>query len=349
MRITRDVRPLLLFGIVMAACSDASNTTRSSSLGSAVIGPEGGEIVVASGEQAGLRLTVPPGALVEPTTIVIRDASLSPDPVPLIAPATVGLGAPFVLEPRELRLDPPATLRLPYRIGDIVGTGAGNVRARQQRNGNVIDHEPTAVDVPAAWMEVPVRTLAQFQAVRGPVVGDIRSYWQQAGQVIELSGGRSFSTEVVPSPSPFESPTAVRWRLDGPEDEALLYFDGVDLRGRESVTDQWREVWTQPYAIWTNGPAAVPAGGLTTNATITATTGTTSSMGSITTFGSWSWSGPRMVAGRRLFDIARLTVSIAWERVDLGVGQVQYEFWFAPGIGLVGYSEDGVVFERLAL
>jgi hypothetical protein len=349
MRITKNVRPLLLVGLVIGACSHASNTSRQNTLGSAVIGPEGGEIVVASGEQAGLRLTVPSGAIAEPTTIEIVDASLTPEPSPLIAPATVGLGAPFVLEPRELRLDVPATLRLPYRVRDIAGTGAGNVRARQLRNGNAIDHEPTTVDVSAAWMEVPVRTFARFQAVRGPVVGDITTYWQQAGQVIELSGGRSFATEPVPGPSPFESPTAVRWRLDGPEEEALLYFDGVDLRGRESVTDGWRELWAQPYSIWTNGPAAVPAGGLTTNATITMTSGTTSSVGSVTTFGSWSWSGPRTVAGRRLFDIARLTVSVAWQRVDIGVGQVQYEFWFAPGIGLVGYSEDGVVFERLVL
>ena len=43
-------------------------------LASAMIGPFGGELVVTTGEQAGLKLVVPAGAVPDPTEIRIVDA-----------------------------------------------------------------------------------------------------------------------------------------------------------------------------------------------------------------------------------------------------------------------------------
>jgi hypothetical protein len=71
--------------------------------------------------------------------------------------------------------------------------------------------------------------------------------------------------------------------------------------------------------------------------------------GQITVSSMWSWSAPRTVAGRLLYDVAKLYLSLAWNRADLGVGQREYQFWFAPGIGLVAFAEDGLVHERTSL
>ena len=72
-----------------------------------------------------------------------------------------------------------------------------------------------------------------------------------------------------------------------------------------------------------------------------------SSGGLMTVFGTWNWSEPRFVGPQLIYDVLQLTVSLAFERQDLGTGQRIYRFLFAPELGLIGIVQDGVTSMRL--
>jgi hypothetical protein len=324
-------------------------------LGEATIGPEGGVLAIDTGVQAGLRLTVPSGALMQSTRIRVHDAT--PVPLPGIgAPVIAAPPAyPFSFEPLDLRLEERATLRMPYETGRLYGTAPGNVRAREQRNGFAIDHDPDLVDVQGGFLELPIRHLSQYEVIRGPVAGGIAEYWPPTGAPVQLADGITFTVEAVPSTSPFASPEALRWVIAGApvfgaQDVDLLYFDDEHrLLGRESLDEDWREVWSQPYFPWVQAEVSLPVGSVTMLTQVSRPMTQLPIGGQITVSSMWSWSAPRTVAGRLLYDVAKLYLSLAWNRADLGVGQREYQFWFAPGIGLVAFAEDGLVHERTSL
>lgn len=346
------VRPVLVPLFLLAAACHHSRTSQGPVIGEATIGPEGGVLAIDSGVQAGLRLTVPPGALARPTRIRVHDAT-TPPPSDIAQPAVAAPPAyPFEFEPANLLLDERATLRMPYQIGNVFGTAPGNVRARETRNGVAIDYDPDLVDVSGGFLELPVRHLSRYQVVRGPVAPDIAAYWQAAGATVQLADDLTFTVESVPATSPFASAEALRWRLAGPSvaEVDLLYFDGDhQLLGRESLHEDWREVWSQPYFPWTQAELSLPVGSVTMQTAVHAPMTAPGVAGQITVYGLWSWAAPRWVAGTQFFDVAQLRITLAWSRADLGVGQREYQFWFAPGIGIVAFAEDGVVHERTTL
>jgi hypothetical protein len=317
-------------------------------LASATIGPEGGVVAVASGKQAGLLVTVPPGAIAAPTLLRIVDV-----PVPNVASLSFAPqpGDPVRIEPAELRLEVLGTLRLPYRINAILNTAPGNVLARQVRPAATVDVQPPVVDVANGYIELPLRTLAQFQVVPGPAQERIEDYQQAVGPAVALADGWSFAVEEVPANSPFAGANRRRWRLLGPAGEAeeLLDFDDSSrLIGRESVTADWREVWASPAIVWQSGVTGVPVG-------ITTTTQVSSPMsalpigGLMTAFGLWSWGEPRFVGPQQVYDVCRLRIALAWNRQDLGIGQREYVLSFSPGLGIVALSVDGIVHPRNVL
>ncbi len=343
---------MLLFAFVAAACAH-SNSSQGPLLGSAVIGVNGGVLAIDTGTQTGLRLVVPPGALLESTEIRVRDATpvFSGPGVPVIAaPPNV----PFVLEPTNLELRERATLRLPYRITGVYRTAPGNVRARETRNGIDIDHAPDFVSVEDGYAEVQIRYLSKFQVVQGEPAQNIASYWQADDTSVELEGGITFSVESVVANLPFAAVPTRRWRIRSPSAfpvaaEDLLYFANDLLLGRESVDHAWREAWSEEYPVWQQGGAGASIGSVTMPMQVYALPAGLPIGGQITVFGMWTWSAPRRVADRLLYDIAELRVTMAWNRLDIGVGQREYRFWFAPGIGLVGFAEDGLQHARLTL
>ncbi len=78
---------------------------------SATVGPAGGEIVgAATGSFAGVRLSIPPGALAEPTRITITAVGSA---VPMLSDLAEGVGPGFAIEPAGLALELPAELTLP--------------------------------------------------------------------------------------------------------------------------------------------------------------------------------------------------------------------------------------------
>lgn len=339
--------PLLLFALGVA-CHESRSDGGPPILASATIGPEGGVLAVDAGVQAGLRLTVPPGALTEPTVVHIRDLTMVTTPGAIPTTSLPPPGQPFLIEPSGLPLVRLATLRVPYRIMFVYQTGPGNVRLRQARNGVTLDLEPTAVDVPSGHLELGIDHFAQFVVIQGPPV-PLASYWQATGTSFELANGFTFAVEQVPAESPFTTPTASRWRIAGPTGVDLLYFDNERLRGRESVTANWREIWNEPYPVWTHAQVAPTVGSLTTTMAVHLPMSGLPIGGQMTVSGMWNWTTPRPVGQRLMLDVVHLRVSLAWNRHDLGIGQREYSFWFSPGVGLIAFGQDGFVHGRLAI
>jgi hypothetical protein len=339
--------PLLL--LALAACSGSGSGTVSPVLATTTIGPEGGELAIDSGPQAGLRLTVPPGALAAPTRLSVRDVSADPPPGTYATSFAPVPGRPFVLEPAGLRLEERATLRMPYRVANVVSTAPGNVRVRELRGGNAVEYEPDVVDVDTGFVEMPIRFLSQYCVVVGPRVTNIASYWTVPG-LVPLEDDMSFEVGPADPASPFASPQGVRWRIRGTGFDESLYFDGELLLGRESAIDNWRERWAQGVHVWTRADVASPTGTIVQSTVVEPILGTTGATpGQITVFGSWAWAAPRTVAGTSLRDVLQMRLSLAWSRADLGVGQREYLFWFAPNRGLLAIAQDGVVRSRTML
>ncbi|MBL8753686.1 MAG: hypothetical protein JNK15_10325 [Planctomycetes bacterium] len=340
---------LTVCALAAVACSHSRSENSAPVLAAATIGPEGGEVAVTSGPQAGLRLTIPAGALAAPTEIRVRDAALLPAPgIYALSYAPVP-GQPFTLEPVELRLDVLATLRAPYRVIHVLGTAPGNVLLRQARNGNLVDLEPVAVDLDAGWIEVPLRTLSQCNVVRGPSQSSVAAYWQAPGTAVALADGYSFAVEEVPAGSPFAAPDAYRWRITAPGVDDLIYFRGTAVVGRESDLANWREAWAQRYPVWEHSQVGTVPGSFSTTMAVSSPMNGLSVAGAMTADGQWGWSAPRTIGGTTLRDVVQVTLALAWNRHDLGVGQRQYVFWFAPGVGLLGLSEDAIVHARTTL
>lgn len=340
--------PVLLCGLAAIACSRSGSDNSAPVLAAATIGPEGGVVAIDSGLQAGLRLVIPPGALTAPTEIRVRDVTLEPAPGTYTLQYVAPPAPPFRLEPVDLRLEELATLRAPYQVRNVFDTAPGNVRLRQVRGGNVIDYEPVEVDVVAGWIEVPLRTLAQCSVVAGERVSSVQAYWQPRASSVALTDGYSFHVEDAPANSPFTGTNVYRWRISGPGVEDLIYFDGNAILGRESTTEGWREVWNQSYPAWDYQALALPPGSFSTVAGVSAPMNSLPVSAQLTAVGLWSWGAPREVLDRVLLDNVNFQLTLAWNRHDIGLGQRDYSFWFAPGIGLLAFSQDGVVRSRLA-
>jgi hypothetical protein len=337
--------PLLLLAV---ACSGSRSDGGTPILVTSTIGPEGGVVVVDSGPQRGLRLTFPPGAVPAPTVIRIRDVSANP-PLGTYALQSVPVpGKPFVIEPAGLRLDVQATLRAPYVVNNVRDTAPGNVLVRELRSGNAIEHEPELVDIAGGFVELSIRHLTQYVVKTGPVTPDRDSYLRVPG-VIQLGNDATFEARDIDAASPFAVSGGRHWRIRLPQRDESLFFDPDGLRGRESVGDGWRERWPQSVPVLLRADEVVPSSAITQQIQVERPIGAPPVPGQMTAFGMWSWAEPRVVAGRMLRDVLQLRVTLAWMRTDLGVGQRVYLFWFAPNVGLVALSEDGVGYARTTL
>lgn len=340
----------MLLGLLLVAASCSRSSSPAPEVyGTATIGPAGGDLVVDSGPQAGLRGSVPPGALAAPTELRVVPAS------PFLPGEVAGVSGPsqpgvaFEIQPAGLRLELLAFLRAPYRA-ETGATSPWNVRLRRLQGIDSYEIDPTANDPVAGRVETPIRWLGRYQVVRGPTAAGMGDYRQPVGTTVPLADGYALAVEEVPPGSPFAGINAQRWRITGPGVEDLLYFDGDLLRGRESLVENWREVWSEPYSAWTFvGSTELPPPGSTTALAVSTPIGYPSTGGSMVVWGFATWSAPRTVADRLFCDVIQLNVSLAWDRADLGVGMRQYAFWFAPGVGLLGFAQDAVAHVRTSL
>ena len=103
------------------------------------IGPEGGSISVGSGE---IVLTVPAGALNEAVNFVLETGAVQP------LPGLFGVGLAFAWSPKDVRLQEPAELVIPFdpaRVSSAVTSSELRVAFRSE-SGQVSGLLPTSID-----------------------------------------------------------------------------------------------------------------------------------------------------------------------------------------------------------
>lgn len=339
--------PALLLWCTVVACSRSNGPAV---LTVATIGPAGGELMVTSGQHAGLKLVVPAGAVSEPVELRIVEVPrvlFTGSAAPVMAAPP---GEPFRIEPESLRLDVLGTLEAPYRPATLQNTAAGNVRFQQTRDGITRLYDPAVVDIAAGRVSMPIRTFGRYQVVPGPRVQGPNEYRPALGSLVALDGGFSFAVEEIPADAPVEFRTtgAQRWRIRGPSIDDSIYVDGDLFLGRDSSPGGWVEVWANPALVWQDLRGSQPFA-VTTAMAVRYLTQGTSMPGQMTVFGTWNWSEPRFVGPRQFFDVLQLTVSLAWDRQDIGIGQRSYRFLFAPEVGLIALVQDGITYARTVL
>lgn len=331
-------------GLALLAACNSGRGGRSVEViaAAATLGPEGGELAVASGPQQGLRLIVPPGALANPVEVRVVEL----DALPVILPAgllplsTVSQpGRPFRLEPIDLVLAAPARLLAPFRE-EPTQIPLGNVRL--QRAGVADPAAPGAVDLVAGQAEFSLLAFGAHQVVRSRVgVSTLAEYLPALGATSSFADGWTFACEPAAPGSPFAALGAAAWRIRGPQVDDVLYVVQDRLVGRASASEGWTEVWNAPLELIQSAP------GLTGNWNFQNTTslvsvGASSFPGSISSTRRIAGTAPRTIEGALVLDQLAMELTLVWNRPDLGMGQRRYDFVFAPGLGMVVLSQDGI-------
>jgi hypothetical protein len=336
---------LSLFGLLVACSSDGPRDTV---LAAATIGPAGGQIEVTEGLYAGLRLTVPGGAMTQ--DVQVRFVKPAPPPGNTYSPAIATGPGPFVwIEPRDLVFLQPAALRLPYLPQSMVSQGPGNVRATQVTATGVHYLEPPVVDWQLGRIELEIDSLGGYQVVHGVRPGSIQDYLPANGTTVPLQGGYSFAYDSVLPPR-FGARAITRWLVDTGSFAEGVYFEGWSAVGRVAPNADWEEIWaTSVDAMLLEAYTTTPPTVTTTQVYSPISAVAPTWPGTATVLGRFALDAPVFVNGREFRDVLKIRLQIEWQRPDLGTGDTEIVYWFAPGVGLVQLGIDGVIRQRTDL
>jgi len=301
------------------------------------IGADGGTLRVDDGDQAGLQLVVPPGALATSTEVRVL-LVLEPRAM-LVSMAPPSLV--FRIEPAELGLAQLAVLRLPYQPEQVDETAPGNVVARTEVAGVAVDRPPVLVDVAAKVMTTTIDRFGSYRVVPGPVAS-LASYLPPPDDVVDLGDGVTFVAEAVPSGSPFAALADRRWRIDWPEGAQILYFQGNLFVGREALLTDRRETLGTGVFVWNQGDRALPAVPDLRPFVLEQPIGAPPVAGTMAVYGAWFWDQPRLVVDQLFADTIRLRISLGWSGNGIAVGSTDLEFVLGAGVGLLALVEDGI-------
>lgn len=330
-------------GLLLLACSNSTSGSINE-LASARIDADGGELRVDSGPQAGLILTVPAGALAQPTTL--RIVQVVPPPLPtgtagIVEPTQPGLA--FRLEPIGVQFITPATLRMPFMPEVLYyRTGLGNVRVRQDSVTGTWEREPLTIDVAKRFVETSLNIGGELQVVEGPRAQSLHDYFPARGVNVLLEGGGSFRSENMID-ARFPARDLYRWRLQlAPTLRDFGYvLEDAAFVGRFDLIEDWLEMWPAASAVeqlhsladgyvyqapfstsvYRPSVTSLPIGGIARLRT------------------AWRFREPLVVAGQRVLDVLELRVGVAWQRGDMADGSEDMVLWFAPGHGLLGVRD----------
>ena len=334
--------------IAILVCALAGACHKSSSSGAPILassrlGPAGGVLIVESGNQAGLILTVEPGVL--PAFVDFRILDYVPEPLP---PGVVNgfadqVALPFRIEPQDLVLDQNVRLRVPYQPTAVTGTGPGNVELNQVSPYTTRGYDPDVVNAVEGYVEVGVKTFGRFQVVPGERI-DSLEYVPAVGSVMSLSGGFEFEVRGAAPASPFVGST--EWRITGPQFDENVIISGYEVVGRSSDSGNWLELWGNPFSPFqTTGPGFVtPSTGVMQ---VQAPIGSLTIGASVLPFGFISYELPLDYNGVLLRDVLKVALNVAYSRADLGAGERRMIYWFSPTAGLVRVSIDGLIYDRI--
>jgi hypothetical protein len=348
-----------LSAAALAACRGGGPTD--TVVARATIGPDGGELRVADGPFAGIALTVPPGALAAPVELRIvrlgdpKHAFI--DPLALRLDPSFQAAEPLRVEPLAQEFTSPARLLLRYEPLRIDFTAPGNVRVRHASARGDQRIEPDRVDVDAGEVEIDVGICGTFGVVNGPVQQSLQAYVGDPGSV-PLDGGVQFARQFAADPVHHPNRNVERWTITAPSGVTGLDFDDFMLLGRFSVAApgllplSWLEVLRDPLLAWRHvSVLSIPGTPPSTATDIWSPMQATSPLGSGTLAleGHWRYASPMQVGSRCLLDLVELQMNAHWNRPDIGEGQQQQTFVFAPGFGLVALQVDGVLHLRTDL
>jgi len=338
-------RLLLLTLVALAAACGGSGSSATAALGVATIGPAGGILVVERGQQQGLVLEVPAGAVARPTEFrVVAEAGGGSPSAPTGA-GVPAVAAPLRIEPVELVSPVSMRLRIPYQPANISGTGAGNVDVRQKSAALSSDYDPEAIDAIAGWVEISVKTLGRFEVVVAPTPADLLSYLPPVGEVASLEDGFIFTIEPEPVLSPLAGLDVVAWSIAGPSFNEQIIAGGPALLGRRSGA-LWAEEWSIPYDPFSD-PGAALANMSSQTAAVTDFAALSIVSATVTPLGYFQYALPIRYDEQLYTDIGQLVIHVAYDRPDLGVGERQVTMWLSPEVGLLRLGVDGVAYDRV--
>lgn len=327
-----------LLPLMLVGCDPDSPPDRT--VAAASIGPAGGEIEVSEGQYAGLKLSVPPGALA--STVTIR--CLAPERTGLTNAVTSRSFGPYVeIQPHGLTFAVPATLRLPY-YPDLLRqfTGPGNVRA-MHFGGPSRYIEPPVVDASAGRLEVLIPGLGGFEPAPGEVVQGIDAYFPVSGSVVPLENGATFTYEAVVEPR-FRGGSAVRWGLWDGMLAQNFFVRGYQVAGREVSNADWQEVWDTPLDwLVPEWNTLTPPAVTTTRIHSPINNATPVFTGQAQLLGRYGFEIPLRIGSREFRDVLRVQFVTSWDRPDLGSGSLTDIFWFAPGVGLLQWQSGETI------
>lgn len=329
-------QPCVLAFLALSACHARFESVETT-LASATIGSEGGTLTVTSGPQAGLVLTIPPGALSSATAfrVVLTPTSPNPPETSEVTPP----GRPFRIEPVDVTFQESATLRMPFMPEVLMlRTGLGNVRIRQQSISAAWDRVPLLVDVTGRVVETRLTIGGTFQVVEGPSAASLQEYFPARGSTTTLLDGTVFSVEPFVDVR-FPGRDLELWRIHTAAHEFALLREGGSFVGRYDWTQGWLEMWPGQG----NNPASLVhvAYGYAWGETVvtnvyTPATSPLSVGGTVQLRTAWSFQPPVQVGAQTHLDVMQLRVGVRWNRGDIAPGEGEHVFTFARGVGLVG-------------
>ncbi len=342
-----------LVGLLLVGCSHSSSSGIGE-LANATIGPDGGELRIDSGPQAGLVLTVPAGALTSDVTLRIVQIVPAAPPPGTAALEVTPPGRPFRLEPIGVQFRTAATLRLPYMPEVLLyRCGLGNVRVHQESGAASWNREPAIIDVSGRFVETTLLTGGQLQVIEGPRVSSFLDYFPARDTVAALDNGASFRCESIADVR-FPMRDLYRWRLQlDPlyRDFGYVLENGAFV-GRVSFDDDWLEMWAGQHLASQQLLPISEGYGFGPNMTTAVYRPAAMSLslaGSAQLRTAWRFREPMLVAGQRVLDVLELRIDVAWNRGDIAADHEEMIFWFAPGHGLLGVRDGTADYLRTSL
>ena len=331
--------------VALTAACGRSDSSTTAALGVATIGPAGGILVVDRGQQQGLVLEVPAGAVARPTEFRVAAEGGGGSPSAPTGSGIPAVAAPLRIEPTDLVSPVSMRLRIPYEPANVSGTGAGNIDVRQKNAALSRDYDPEDIDAVAGWVEISVKTLGRFEVVVAPTPADLLSYLPPVGEVASLEDGFAFTVEPEPVLSPLSGLDVLAWSVVGPSFFEQIVVGGASILGRRSGA-LWAEEWSIPYDPF-GDPGEALANMITQTAAVTDFTVFSIVSAAVTPLGYFQYALPIRYDEQLYTDIGQLVVNVAYDRPDLGVGERQVTMWLSPEVGLLRLAVDGVSYDRV--
>lgn len=332
---------VIVFGWALGSCSSSGSGDQI--LAQQTVGDAGATLVVTSGPNQGLTLTIPPGALDGPVAVRIVDNPPDPLPPGVAIGGPPPVGVPFRIEPEALDLNLPAQLEVPYFPARAVGP-PGHVALNRARGNANLSIDPVLVDVAAGRVTAEVEGFGAFLVNAVQLPTDVSEYLPDEGVVQEFDGGWSFSIGPIDISSPFGGQGYRSLSVRGPNfaEDVIVAGNVVVGRQRPGV---WVERWQQPAEFVL---AAFGSQLVTQNSALDVLINGGPSLSGTMEFGGYfDWGQPRFVGPTQYRNILEISANFSFVWDGMPAANRALTFWLEPDAGVLAMRVDGKLIERL--